>query len=577
MAAPSAPRHLILLAALAFPAHSQLVRDWHTIQTPHFEAISRYDPARLTPLLTDLEWCYSVFQLNLNFRPRTTRAALVLIPDSPFDYEQLSPAKYAGGYYLGAPWRDLIVLRDILDARHAFFHELAHLALQHEGGRFPVWFNEGNAEYFAEMRPAPTHVEAGPPDRRRINVLAKGAWVPAAYLTTLKSASELNSSDAVHRFYAQSWLYVHMLRLNPAYAPAFPQFRDLLKQGIPAEEALQKVYTKSLVQFDNDARQWIRAPQWPTEKLKAPTAATAPFTTTLASTLDIELAKALAASGRPPSTGATRSASAPSAAYVKLAQLAGDACPHQAALGDLAFSSRLMAEASAHYQRALACGVDVSSIAHGLESSITYRERVPPSELEKVARLTGSVRSQYLLGVARFFDNDFAGAVESLAHVTGLSHNEQFRAQRVRTLALYKLDRHAEALAEAKRLFEMAESSEERQTATITIQDIERDTQHAETRRLPAHEALLRNLSRIDGFVTRVDCLGERARFTIQDGAQTVKLIIADPNEVISGGEDAKQLEFSCGPQKRAITVGYTHANDPATATTGRIKYLVFR
>ena len=80
-----------------------------------------------------------------------------------------------------------------------------------------------------------------------------------------------------------------------------------------------------------------------------------------------------------------------------------------------------------------------------------------------------------------------------------------------------------------------------------------------------------------DGIVTRVDCLGERARFTIQDGTQTVKLIIADPSEVISGGEDAKQLEFVCGPQRRAVTAGYVASPDPATATTGRIKYLVFR
>jgi hypothetical protein len=72
--------------------------------------------------------------------------------------------------------------------------------------------------------------------------------------------------------------------------------------------------------------------------------------------------------------------------------------------------------------------------------------------------------------------------------------------------------------------------------------------------------------------------MGERARFWVLTGSETRKLIVADPNEVISGGgATATKLEFKCGPQKRSVTIGYTEQVDPSTDTVGRIKYIQFR
>jgi hypothetical protein len=105
---------LCLLAMAAVCAPAQLVKDWHAVETPHFEAVSRYDPAKVEALLGDLEWARGVFETHFGLKSRLDRKVLILIPDSPFDYEQLSPAKRAAGYYLAAPWRDMIVLRELL-------------------------------------------------------------------------------------------------------------------------------------------------------------------------------------------------------------------------------------------------------------------------------------------------------------------------------------------------------------------------------------------------------------------------------------------------------------------------------
>ena len=561
---------LSCLVVVALRGDAQLVRDWHSVKTPHFEIISRHDPAKLGPLLSDLEWARSVFEANLGFKSRIDRGVLILIPDSPLEYEQMSPSKFAAGYYRGAPWRDLIVLRDLQDARHGLLHEFAHLVLHHEGGRWPAWYKEGTAEFFAEMRRTDKGVEVGRPDGRRISALSAGAWIPISYLASLETPSLLNSADAVHRFYAQSWLYVHMLHLSPSYRSDVQRFRILIAEGVPTEEALRRVFGKSLSQFDEDARHWYKQKQYPVDYHRSPTEPDARATVHSIGELEVELAKATV-SGADHRNGRARSA------YRRLAQIAGDQCQHQAALGDLAYASHLFTQASLHYQKAIKCGVDPSGLAKGLESVLAYRGDVSVGELESVVALTGGVRSRYLLGIARYFAGDYEGAVNALAGASGLPHDDEFRAARARALALAKLGRYSDARAEAEKLLSLARDGYQRQSADLTIQDVERARRQAETPPVPAHEAFLRRLSRVDGEVIRVDCMGERARFWVRAGSETRKLIVADPSEVITGGATATKLEFNCGPQKRPVTIGYTEQVDPATDTVGRIKYMQFR
>lgn len=560
---------LSCLVVATLPSEAQLVRDWHSVKTPHFEIISRHDPEKIRPLLSDLEWARSVFEANLGFKSRIDREVLILIPDSPLEYEQMSPSKFVAGYYKAAPWRDLIVLRDLQDARHGLLHEFTHLVLHHEGGRWPAWYNEGTAEFFAEMRRTDKGVEVGRPDGHRISILASGAWIPISYVVNLESPSLLNSVDAGHRFYAQSWLYVHMLHISPSYRTGLQRFRILIVEGVPTEDALRRVYKKPLTQFDEDARQWYKQRHYPVDYYRRPPEPGTRATAHSIGDLDVELAKATV-------SGADRHGRAESS-YRRLAQVAGDQCQHQTALGDLAYASHLFTQASLHYEKAIKCGVDPSGLAKGLESVLAYRSDVSVGELETVVALTGGVRSRYLLGIARYFAGDYEEALKALADVSGLPHDDEFRARRARALALAKLNRHSDARAEAEKLLSLARDSYQRQSADLTAQDVERERRRSETAPVPAHQAFLRRLSRIDGEVIRVDCMGGRARFWVRAGSETRKLIVADPSEVITGGATATKLEFNCGPQKRPVTIGYTEQTDPATDTVGRIKYMQFR
>ena len=466
---------------LAIGGEAQLVRDWRSVRTAHFELVSRYDPAVTSPLLLDLEWARAVFETNYGSQSRLDRQALLLIPDSPFDYEQVSPSKFSDGFYLGAPWRDFILLRALLKARQGLFHEYTHLILHHEGGQWPVWFNEGTAEYYSTMQRSGGSVEVGLPDPARLASLRKSVWLPISYLTTLNGTSSLTSVQAVQAFYAQSWLFVHMLHLSPAYGAGLASFRALLADGLPSDEALRRVYGKSLVQFDEDGRAWLRQGRFPVERLKAPPEPAASVESTVIGTADVEIARLTVMASGPGRSEAE-------SGYLRLAKTTGGRCELQPALGDLAFAARLFRQASGHYRESLGCGASAAGLAQGLEMALSFRQDLRRDELEEVAALTGSGRSHFLFGVGLFFDKDYQGAVRELEMAGGLAQADEFRKNRIRAISLAKLRRFGEAHEAAQGLKSLATDVHQRQSALLTIEDVERERQMAEAPPEPMHK-----------------------------------------------------------------------------------------
>lgn len=261
----------VIVFLIPAAARAQMVKDWRVVRSAHFEMVSRYEPARMVPLLRDLEWARAVFEARFELPQGPEGLLLILIPDNPHDYEQLAPVQYSAGHYMSAPGGEAIVMRDLLlEPRHVLLHEYAHLILHREGGhQWPLWFSEGTAEYYATMQPARDGgVVIGAPGDNRIQSIRTGAWIPVAYLVSLSDLSELPSEQFISRFYAQTWLYMHMLHLAPAYKDRFGEFRTLIAQGTPTAEAIKRVYSRSLVQFDGDARYWLRQQVFPVENLE---------------------------------------------------------------------------------------------------------------------------------------------------------------------------------------------------------------------------------------------------------------------------------------------------------------------
>lgn len=559
----------LCLALVVFCRPPLGARDWQSVGNERFEIVSRFEPAEVAPLLVELERARLVFELHLGFKARLDRSALIIVTGSASEYEKVRPLKFSAGYYQRAPWRDFIVLKGLRNARHVLLHEYTHLVFFHQGGTWPLWYREGIAEYFGSMRRTRTGVAIGDLLGHHMALLARMGWLAPSELFATENVESLGSSEAVGRVYAQAWLYTHMLQLSPSYRARSTEFRAALAQGVKTEEALGRVYGTSPVDFDRDARRWIEQNAFPVLHLDGDLEIQVHPQIRPVTELEAELAKATMSAAWTPRAEAA-------AAYRGFASLAGDGCQYQAALGDLAFAANLLRQASERYERAIRCGVDLSKLAAGLESTLPRAAEVGSGEVEAIVRLTGGARSRYLLGTARFFQEDYAGALAALTGVGELPPEEEFRATRMRALALSKLERHTEARQEANKLAALARDDFERASAELTVADVERASGGSD----PAagmHEAILKRLTRLDGVVIRVDCMGAQARFWVRDGDQTRKLIVADPSEVVGGGQGSEALEFACGAQERPVTIGYVEQADPEWETEGRIRYIRFR
>ena len=561
---------LLISLTAAAPGRAQLVPDWRSVRSTHFEFVSRYDPAKTRPLVLDLEWARSVFEMNFGVKSRLDRQVLVLLQDSPSDYNHIGPSELSGGYYLGAPWRDIIVLKELLNARQGLLHEYTHLVLHHEGGRWPGWFNEGTAVFYETMRGTKEGIEAGAPEPGRLAILRKGAWAPISYILSVDSAAKLPSLEATQRFYAQSWVYVHMLHLAPAYRDHFPEFRALTAEGASLEDLVRRIYSKSLIQFDDDARAWSRQERFPTERLQAPPEAAATVETRVIERLDVEIARGIAA-------GYGSSKSPDGGDYPRLAQLVGSQCDRQPALGDLAFAERRFLEASRHYQEALRCGVSSNALLQGLESALSFRSYVSEEELKSLGALIGSGRTYYLLGMARFSHQDYEGALAAFGKASGVSQPELFGMTRATALSLAELERSSEAAEAAKRLTGLASNVFERESAQVTSDYVTRVRPSVEKPPDPPRKLLPRGITRIEGEIIRIECMDERARVWLRSGSETKKLLIADLGGVFTEPDGGSQFEFKCGTQKRGAIIGYLEQPDPATDTIGRVRYVELR
>ncbi|MDX1981960.1 MAG: tetratricopeptide repeat protein [Bryobacteraceae bacterium] len=552
--------------SMAPVSFGQLAREWQTVRSPHFEFISRYETAKVEPIVQELEWARAVFEENFSMKSRLDRPALVVLPDSPFEYERMSP-KYTAGYFAGAAGRDLIALKELENWRHVLLHEYTHLVMHHQGaGRAPLWFQEGAAEFYATMKPAPGAVVAGASNPARSSVIRKGAWLPVSFLVTIRDAAEFTSADAGARFYAQSWLYVHMLQLAPGYAGGYARLRSLLLDGVSTQAALKQTYSKTLVQFDDDAREWFRQERLPVTTLRSPSTGAARLEKRTLEPLDVEIAMSTIAVQGPRKRQAA-------AEHARLARQAGTRCERQAALGDLALVAGLYSEAMADYQAAIACGYDRTELSQGLAEAIAYRQDATPKELEAVAALAGGTgRHRYLLGRARFFARDAAGALQEFERASGLTADEQFNLLRMKAMIMAGEKRFDEAREAAAQLQAMARDEEQKANAKLTLQDLERKIEEAAT--ISPEQQLWQGLERLEGALVRIDCLGQQARLWVRAGAATRKLLIADPNSVTTNTENGSPFEMRCGAQSRKVVVGFEPGADTPTGTEGRVRVL---
>jgi Tfp pilus assembly protein PilF len=198
------------------------------VRTPHFIVTSddgEKTARRIAEQFERIRYLYShALQQDLRVDPATP--IIIFAMKNEAALSQIMPEYWASkgnlhpaGLFASGPETNYIAL--LADAPgefayetvyHEYFHQIVVLNFHH----FPVWLNEGFAEFFGRAKIVGKSGEFGDPSRADLQLLASQKLLPLETIFQVDNHSPYyNEADKANVFYAESWALVHFLMLDP--------------------------------------------------------------------------------------------------------------------------------------------------------------------------------------------------------------------------------------------------------------------------------------------------------------------------------------------------------------------------
>lgn len=201
---------------------------WVEVRSPHFVAYSDAGEAQARKALEGFEGIRSVFGTvfpGIQVDPPKPMIVLVLEDEAsmkrflPEGFEGKDPKRPAGTFQQG-PDRNYAVLR--LDIDHqadqpyfVLFHEYTHNIVHQNFPAFPVWLDEGIADFYGATEIRSERVYIGRVPVGRLAKLRSSVRLPLETLLTVTHDSpHYREGEKTGMFYAQSWALVHCLFMD---------------------------------------------------------------------------------------------------------------------------------------------------------------------------------------------------------------------------------------------------------------------------------------------------------------------------------------------------------------------------
>ncbi len=198
------------------PLAPKNTKNWKRYTSPHFELYSAGKDKESRAILRQFELMDAFFFETLRFARRAPKPATLFLFASeeklslflPDDFRDLS----VGGLYLATPDRACVLLRNDLkldELRSTVLHEFVHHLIAEAGLRFPLWLDEGLAEYYSTLAESRKGMEMGRAIPESVDCLNLIGTLEVADLLAVRTLSK--NPTKTTRFYAQSWLLVHYM------------------------------------------------------------------------------------------------------------------------------------------------------------------------------------------------------------------------------------------------------------------------------------------------------------------------------------------------------------------------------
>jgi hypothetical protein len=556
---------------------------WTYGTSEHFEVYTTGGANRARDALASFERIRGFFIAYLKLSPARQNPTRLVVFSGASEFKPYRLNEAAIAYYQPGPDRDVIVMRSLqAEDEPVAIHEYAHLVLRQAGNRFPVWFNEGIAEFFSTMAPFGGKMSIGRVPRNRLLYLSSGTKLIdlPRLLAVEYDSPEYNTTTHAGVFYSESWALVHMLLTDSRYRGASGPLIALMSTGTATAADLEHLYSKPLAAISGDLLSYIHGGRYAYFSTTYRDPDDAQYTTRPATDFESGLATANVLAGLEHGEDAARAA---------FARLAADH-PDEPSLAE---SEALFELRHGHADaarpllaRAVALGSHNVRIYAQYASMVGQDDPAAAAALLKTATSLASDDLELKLNYASLLMRlqrpaDVVGVLQSVPHVPADRAYAYFNIAANAQLMLGDLDVAKTSAARAVTYARPgAEANGARQLAEIIDQRLAgrayaKRMAEAASRAPTADDRPARRT--VSGRMTNMVC-GKNAPIVEVTPAdkRVVRLVVDDPLKVIVGGDGGEQVDLQCGPQDHPVRVTYEVAEDATAHTAGKLRGITF-
>jgi tetratricopeptide (TPR) repeat protein len=249
-----------LLASVSLickPAAADKPDTWTEVQTLHFIVASNdgeNTARRVAEQFEQIRFLYSkALQQGVRLDPgipilifavKNEKSLSQLIPEYWVQKGHTHPA----GLFVPGPEKNYIALRTDVEGEFPYlpiYHEYVHLIVNLNYQHFPVWLNEGFADFFGCATLAAKSGKLGQPSSSELYVLQQSKLLPLDLLFKVDQHSPYyNEANKTSMFYAESWALVHYLMLDPEKQreKVLAKYTSLVENGADPLEAANQAF-----------------------------------------------------------------------------------------------------------------------------------------------------------------------------------------------------------------------------------------------------------------------------------------------------------------------------------------------
>ena len=216
------------VATRSKPSPADKPETWVEVQTPHFIVASNdgeNTARRVSDQFEQIRFLYSKV-LNRGIRLDPGIPILIFAVKNEKSLSQLIPEYWAqkghihpAGLFVPGQEKNYIALRIDVEGEYPYlpiYHEYVHLIVNLNYQHFPLWLNEGFADFFGCATLTGNGGKLGQPSSSELYILQQTKLLPLGILFKVDHQSPYyNEANKTSIFYSESWALVHYLMTDP--------------------------------------------------------------------------------------------------------------------------------------------------------------------------------------------------------------------------------------------------------------------------------------------------------------------------------------------------------------------------